>query len=242
MNSKLFHKGAWLLLLNWAFSQSGFAMGIRSLVALPVEKGGAVVRLALNHNQQTDSTEFITSAAYGINPSQTLLMALPYRVSPPGKDRQGDGSILYRHITWQRDHFQGTDRLGVLAGVTVPGQTNSDGAWQAGLVFSRFINRHEIDLDALYQIGMGKQADSGRYDFSWQYRLLPKQHADWGISDELFSVVEFNGRWQPLNGMTRQITLGLQWVNASWVVEGAMVRNINHHQPDQYIVSTRFHF
>jgi len=240
MNSRLFHNGIWLLILSWAFGHSVFAMGIRSLVALPVEKGGAVVRLAVN--QQTDSTQLTTSAAYGINPRQTLLMALPYRLSPSGKDRQGDVSILYRYIIWQRDHFQGTDRLGVLAGVSVPEQTNSDGAWQAGLVFSRFMNRHEIDLNALYQTGMGNRADSGRYDFSWQYRLLPKQHADWGISDELFSVVELNGRWQPLNGMTRQITLGLQWVKPTWVLEAAMVRNINHHQPDQYIVSTRFHF
>ena len=240
MNSRLFHNGIWLLILSWAFGHSVFAMGIRSLVALPVEKGGAVVRLAVN--QQTDSTQLTTSAAYGINPRQTLLMALPYRVSPSGKDRQGDVSILYRYIIWQRDHFQGTDRLGVLAGVSVPEQTNSDGAWQAGLVFSRFMNRHEIDLDALYQTGMGNRADSGRYDFSWQYRLLPKQHADWGISDELFSVVELNGRWQPLNGMTRQITLGLQWVKTSWVLETALVRNINHPKKDQFLLGTRFHF
>jgi len=242
MNHKLLYTTVWLLVLGWIFSNTIYAMGIRSLVALPVEKGAAVVRLALNHDQQTDSTLLTTSAAYGLNPRQTLLMALPYRVSPSGKNRQGDGSVLYRHITWQHDHLQGTDRLGVLAGVLVPGQTNSDNALQSGFVFSRFINRHEIDLGALYQTGMNERADSGRYDMSWQYRLLPAQHADWGVAPELFSVVELNGRWQQVMGMTRQITLGLQWVKPTWVAEAAMVRNINHHQADQYMVSTRFHF
>ena len=242
MNPRTLCNSVWLLVLCCALSNTGYAMGIRSLVALPVEKGGAVIRLALNHNQQADSTSLTTSAAYGINPRQTLLMALPYRLSPSGNDRLGDSSVLYRHITWQHDHLQGTDRLGLLAGVLVPGQGNSDTALQTGLVFSHFINRHEIDLDALYRTGMGERADSGRYDISWQYRLLPKQHADWGVSDELYSVVEFNGRWQQLNGTTRQITMGLQWVKASWVVEAAVIRNISHHQQDQYLLSTRFHF
>jgi len=98
-----------------------------------------------------------------------------------------------------------------------------------------------LGLGAL-MASLNERADSGRYDMSWQYRLLPVQHADWGVAPELFSVVELNGRWQQVMGMTRQITLGLQWVKPTWVAEAAMVRNINHHQPDQYMVSTRFHF
>ena len=242
MTRKLFYKSLWLLVLCWAFNNTALAMGIRSLVALPVEKDGAVVRLALNHDQQADSTTLITSAAYGINARQTLLMALPYRLSPAGKDRQGDASVLYRHIVWQQDYFQGTDRLGLLAGVLIPGQDNSDTALQGGLVFSRFINRHEIDLDALYRTGMGERADTGRFDISWQYRLFPRQHADWGIGEEFYSVVELNGRWHQENGMTRQMTLGVQWVKAAWVVEGAMIKNITNSQQDQYLLSTRFHF
>ena len=168
---------------------SSQGMGLRSFVALPVEKGGAVVRLAFEHAGEINRNRLITSMAYGFNAKQTLLLGLPYRLSPAGAQRQGDVSALYRHIIWQVDSLSGTNRLGWLGGVIVPTTANRDGAAQVGFVLTHFKHRHEIDVDVLYQVGAGKRVDSGRYDLSWQYRLSPVERPDWGIATEVNGVL-----------------------------------------------------
>lgn len=222
-------------------------MGLRSFVALPVESGGMVVRLAVEHARETDTNTLITSAAYGISAKQTLLLGAPYRLSPAGSNRQGDVSVLYRHIVWQQDHLSGTNRLGLLGGVLIPADdiptgSHQEAAVQAGFVFTHFKNRHEIDIDALYQAGMDNRPDTGRYDISWQYRLAPNQRPDWGIAPEIYSVLEFNGRWREGQSTTHQVTTGLQWVHQQWVVEGGVAKDINNKHELRYILSTRFHF
>jgi len=166
----------------------------------------------------------------------------PYRLTPTGGNRQGDVSALYRHIVWQQDSFSGTDRLGLLGGAIVPTVSNRDAAVQAGFVFTHFKNRHEIDVDGLYQSGQGSRADSGRYDLSWQYRLSPSDRLDWGISQELNSVLELNGRWNEGNNITHQLTLGLQWIHPKLVIEGGVTKDLNNTNEVRYILSTRFHF
>lgn len=217
-------------------------MGLRSFVALPVEKEGAVIRLAFEHVKESNTDTLSTSMAYGLSANQTLLLGLPYRISPAGTNRQGDLSALYRHIVWQQDSKSGTDRLGLLGGVIVPTENDRDAAVQAGFVFTHVKNRHEIDIDALYQSGINNRADSGRYDISWQYRLSPSEYPDWGIGQELNSVLELNGRWAEGDNITHQMTVGLQWIHQKLVIEGGIAKDINNAKEMRFILSTRFHF
>jgi hypothetical protein len=217
-------------------------MGLRSLVALPVEKGGAVIRLTFERANDAATETLITNATYGFTANQTLLLGAPYRLSPSGNNRQGDVSVLYRHIVWQQDMLSGTDRLGLLGGVIVPTENDRDAAIQAGFVFTHFKNSHEIDLDALYQSGTANRPDSGRYDISWQYRLSPVEHPDWGISTELNTVLELNGRWNEGNTVTQQFTAGLQWIHKKIVIDGGVVKDLNNAYETRYLISTRFHF
>ena len=87
-------------------------MGLRSFVALPVEKGGSVLRATVEHNSDTDFSFSTFNAAYGNGPRQTLFLGVPYRLSSGEGDRLGDVSALYRHIVSQFDTTNGTDRVG----------------------------------------------------------------------------------------------------------------------------------
>lgn len=218
------------------------AMGLRSFVALPVDKGGTVVRFSYEHEKETDINILTTNVAYGFTGHQTLLLGMPYRLSPAGKDRQGDVSALYRHIIWQDDKASSTSRLGLLGGAILPTEEDRDAATQAGFVFTHFKGRYEIDIDALYQAGMDERPDSGRYDLSWQYRLSPVIRPDWGIVPELYGVIELNGRWLEGNETTDQLTTGLQWIHQKWVLEAGIVKDLDHDNGLLYLLSTRFHF
>jgi hypothetical protein len=198
------------------------AMGLRTFVALPVEKGGKVMRFQLLSNQDTDTDTFITSLAYGIDHKQTLLMGLPYRLSPGGNDQTGDMSLLYRYIVWQDDQPTGTQRLGLLGGVIAP---------------------NEWDIDYLYQAGNGNRADTARYDVSWQHRLSPATYPDWGAPDsEWDSVLELNGRWKQGAGTTHQMTIGLQRITQKWVLEAGLIKDLNKAKDNSLLISARFHF
>lgn len=219
-----------------------YGMGLRSFVALPVEKDGAVIWFTYEHNNNVDTDVLSANAAYGLSANQTLLLGLPYRLSPGGADQQGDLSILYRHILWQQDRQSGTSRLGLLGGGIIPTESDRDGAFQAGFVFTHFQDRNEIDVDALYQAGVEDRPASGRYDVSWQYRLSPANRPDWGIPPEFNSVLELNGRWRESDGTVHQITAGLQWLHQQWAIEGGIVQDLNATKDWHYLLSTRFHF
>ncbi len=218
------------------------AMGLRSFVALPIEKGGAVARLQVTHNDDTDTTVGITNFAYGLSHRQTVLLGLPYRLNPAGNQRLGDISALYRQIVWQDDRHEGTSRLGLLGGAVIPGDSDRDAAIQAGFVATFYQGRVEWDIDALYQVGLDQRADSGRYDLSRQYRLTPAQYPDWGISSEWDLATELNGRWTEGNEVVHQATLGLQWIHQTWVLEGGIAQDLNGPDETRYLLSTRFHF
>jgi len=231
-----------IICLGFGIITNSHAMGLRSFVALPLDKEGVVMRMVFEHSQQADINKLTLNAAYGISDKQTLFLGLPFRLSPAGNKRFGDVSVLYRHIVWQDDRLSGTSRLGLLGGVIVPTDKDSDVAIQTGFVITHFKNRYEIDIDALYQTGIGQRLDSGRYDLSWQYRLFPSQYPEWGISQELYGVLEFNGRWNEGKNLTHQLTIGLQWVHQSWVLEGGAVKDLNNENEWRYILSTRIHF
>ncbi len=218
------------------------AMGLRSLVALPVDKGGSVLRLTLESADEAATDVLIANLAYGIGARQTLLLGLPYRVDPGGDDRSGDGSLLYRHIAWQRDSFAGTRRLGLLVGALASSQSDDDPAAQIGAVYTWFENRNEFDADLVFQAGSGDRPDAARYDLSWQYRLHPERYPEWGLSREWHGVIELNGRWRDGEDVVHQATVGLQWVHPRAVLEGGFARDISNGSEELLLLSTRFHF
>lgn len=224
------------------FFNSCHAMGLRSFVALPLDKQGTVIRLFFEHALEADYDQLTTNIAYGISKNQTLFLSESFRFSGASAQRVGDVSMLYRHIIWQNDYRTGTNRLGLLGGIIIPTASEREMAIQTGFVFTHFSNRFEIDVDGLYQTGINSRPDSGRFDVSWQYRLFPAEYPDWGMSSELYAVIEYNGRWKEENSLTHQLTTGLQWVHQSWVIEGGIAKEINNKNDWHFILSTRFHF
>ena len=55
-------------------------------------------------------------------------------------------------------------------------------------------------------------------------------------------VTELGGRWQAGDKITHQVTLGLQWVQSTWVIEGGIVRNLSSNDDLTLLLSSRFHF
>ncbi|SEK56225.1 hypothetical protein SAMN05216262_101670 [Colwellia chukchiensis] len=146
--------------------QTAHGMGLKSFVALPIDKHGYVIRFSYEHLTGGDKDNFITSVAYGLSNDQALLIALPYKVKPREEERVGDLSALYRRTVIQNDFFLGTSRLALLAGAVVPSDNDRDPAVQGGFVYTFFKGRYEFDIDALYQAGINNRPDSGRYDIS----------------------------------------------------------------------------
>ncbi len=219
------------------------AMGLRSFVALPVDKGGVVARLQWLHDEESDRNDGVLDLAYGWSANQTLLLGLPYRLSPRrGGRRRGDLGLLYRRILWRVDRPQGTTRVGVLAGLDLSGDREHEDAARFGVVASGYRGRHEIDADLLWRQGFGARDDGARYDLSWQYRLSPAQYPEWGGTSEWNSVVELNGRWRESGVFVHQATLGLQWVHPRWVLEAAVYRDLNGLRETHLLLSGRWHF
>lgn len=229
---------AWLMVS----SSGAWAMGLRSFVALPLEKGGTVLRFFDEYNLDRDVNILSTNLAYGISGKQTLFFGLPYRLSPSGGDRLSDLNVLYRHIVWQVDDDIGTSRLGLLGGVVVPTDSGRDLRVQAGAVATFFRRRHEWDLDVLWVQGTGNAPNSARYDISWQYRLTPAAYPEWGAATEWDGVLELNGRWVEGNTLVHQFTAGLQWIHRRWVLEAGVVQDLNGPQATRLVLSTRIHF
>lgn len=218
------------------------AMGLRSFVALPVNKGGVVARLQYLDNTDANTRFALTSVAWGLSGKDTLLFGLPYRLSPSGGDRLGDFSLLYRRTLWQDDRLNSTNRFAILAGTLLATESGGDGAVQLGFVTTFYRDRNSLDIDVLYQRGLGTRQDSGRYDISWQHRLSPVQYPDWGFATEWYSVIELNGRWLEGFATDQQVTVGVQWVHHKWVLEGGLIQGINNGSDTQYLLSTRLHF
>lgn len=222
--------------------QGAKAMPLRSLVALPLDKNGFVVRFYYEQLTTGDRENLVSSVAYGLSTKQVLLIAMPYQIKPKQGDGFADLSVLVRHTVFQDDFFLGTSRFALLAGVIVANDNKRDQAMQAGFVYSFFKKRHEFDIDALYQAGIDNRLDSGRYDISWQYRLSPSFYPDWGIAAELNSVFELNGRWTEGQKISQQVTVGLQWIKPTWVIEAGLIKGINKDKRLSLLISTRYHF
>jgi hypothetical protein len=231
-----------LLVACTVLSQTGWSMGLRSFVALPVEKGGKVLRLQLERNRDTGRETAAASLAYGLSGRQTLLVGVPYRISPGGADRWGNVSALYRHIVRQIDGPGRTRRLGLLGGAVLATDSGRDPALQAGAVASFHRGRTSWDLDALYQPGLGSRPDGARYDVSWQYRVTPAEYPDWGLATEWDIVLELNGRYIEGHSTVHQATAGLQWIHRRWVLEGGVTRDLSGPRDTAALLSFRWHY
>ena len=241
-----------VFLLVSLFVHCAQSMGLRSFVALPLDKGGIVVRAQYQRNTTTDTDALVTNVAYGLSGKQTLLFGLPYRLSPGGADRTGDLSALYRHIIWQNDSTQGTRRLGLLAGLVMPTESDRETRIQVGAVATFFKTRTEWDLDALWIEGRKDNknqasnnqtsANQACYDIAWQYRLSPAVYPEWGIGREWHVDLELGGRWNEGYTMVHQATIGLQSIHRQWIFEGGLVQDLNGPDEMHFILSTRFHF
>ena len=229
------------LLTGLFFPPIIFAMGLRSFVALPVEKGGSVLRATAEHNADTEANQLTLSTAYGISHRQTLLFKVPYRLSSGDGHRTGDVSALYRLIVRQSDTEHGTDRLGLLGGVVIPTNSKRDEGVQMGAIFTHYRGRNEIDIDVLYQQGLGNRNNTARYDLSWQHRIKPSTYPDWGIPHEWHVVTELGGRWSEGQSTVHQFTVGIQRVAKRWVLEGGVIQDLNEPRHTRFLVSVRFH-
>ena len=235
-------RAAAALLLALLGPATAAAMGIRAFVALPLDAGGTVLRLFGERNTDQDLDVLTTNLAYGLGTRQALFLGLPYRLSSGSGDRTGDLSLLYRHIVWQQDRREGTSRLGLLGGAVAPTDRDRDARLQAGAVATFYRGRQELDLDALWVEGLDAAPDSARYDIAWQYRLSPAHYPDWGFTSEWDIDLELGGRWKQHDDWVHQATVGLQSVHRRWVLEGAVVRDLNGPQDTRLVLSTRFHF
>jgi len=225
-----------------ALSQTSLAMGLRSFVALPVEKGGKVVRVQLLRNFDADVDRAIASLAWGISGRSTVLFGLPYRLSPGGPDQLADLSVLYRRTAWQVDAPGTTSRLAWLGGVVLPTDSDRGLGIQAGAVATFYRGRNEWDLDVLYQAGQSGRPNSGRYDISWQYRLAPGEFPEWGLASEWDLVLEFGGRYREGQSTVHQATGGLQWIHPRWVFEAGVSKDLNKARETTGLLSVRWHF
>lgn len=218
-------------------------MGLRSFVALPINKGGVVTRLVIDEVPETNNDQLTSNIAYGIDSTQTFFLAAPYRLSSGEGDRFGDISLLYRNILWQVIDSYNPTRFGLLVGAVAPTDSDRDPKASAGFVVTHINDRHELDADALWQYGIDEAPNTLRYDLSWQYRIYPKEYPEWGLSSLVNSVVEIAGRGVEGNTVVQQVTGGFQWVvTPRWVLEGGVTQDLNGPDDTNYIFSTRFHF
>lgn len=219
-------------------------MGLRSFVALPVNKGGLVTRLVVDEIPETNNDRITTNLAYGLDNKQAFFVAVPYRIADAKGDRLGDVGLLYRNLVWQNiDSPTHSSRFGILLGGVAPTDSDRDPKASAGVVYTYVNDRHEIDADALWQQGIDDAKNALRYDVSYQYRLFPKEYPEWGLSTLVNGVVEFAGRGVEGNTVVQQLTGGLQWVvTPRWVLEGGVTKDLNGPHDTNYIFSTRFHF
>ena len=218
-------------------------MGLRSFVALPINKGGVVTRFVFDEIPETNNKRLTSNLAYGIDGKQTFFLAAPYRLSSGEGDRLGDIDMLYRNIVWQDLDSINPTRIGLLVGAAIPTESDRDPKASAGFVVTHAKERNEWDVDALWQQGIDDAPNTLRYDISWQYRIYPKEYPEWGLSSLVNTVVEFGGRGEEGDTVVQQVTGGFQWVVTSrWVLEGGVIQDLNGPDDTNFLVSTRFHF
>ncbi len=233
---------ACLVALTCLVGNVAYAGGLRSLVALPLEPGGIIVRLQGIGSSSPDNISVAGTLLYGLTTRQTLILSVPYRDLETGDDGFGYVTGLYRRTVYQHDEPNATRRIAVIGGVRVPTDGDLDPQISAGLVTTIYKRRSEWDLDLVWMQGLGRSGNNARYDVSWQYRLTPAEYPEWGIPTEWQSVVELGGRYAEGSEMVHQLTVGALWVHPSWVLETGIIQDLNGPNATSFLLGIRKHF
>ena len=203
--------------------------------------------------------------------------------TPAGRLTRGDAGIgdfrfLFRCTIGQWDRPQETLRLAPFVGLEIPsGNDNASdalgvlpatlqlgsGSWDPiiGTVFSWQTLPWEFDVSASYKINSEANnfdfGDEARLDFSFQYRLLPKELGQ-GAPSFLYGVIESALEWRGRNEMSGNddpnsggtvwyIAPGIQYVTTRMVFEVAVqipvVQNLHGNSlKTDFILTTGFRF
>ncbi len=233
---------ACLVALTCLVGNVAYAGGLRSLVALPLEPGGIIVRLQGIGSSSPDNISVAGTLLYGLTTRQTLILSVPYRDLETGDDGFGYVTGLYRRTVYQHDEPNATRRIAVIGGLRVPTDSDLDPQISAGLVTTIYRRRSEWDIDLVWMEGLGRSGNNARYDISWQYRLTPSEYPEWGIPTEWQSVVELGGRYAEGSEMVHQLTVGALWVHPSWVLEAGVIQDLNGPDVTSFLLGIRKHF
>ncbi len=218
---------------------NSFALGLRSMVAVPIAEGDFVFRMMNNSLNKPYMDALGFGLAYGLPNDGALFIGMPYRLTPAGPNRTGNVSALYRYIIKREDRKDGTFRVGLLGGGLIPSNNASDGGAQLGAVATYFKDRDQIDATLVGAAGFGKSRNTVRYDLSWQRRLAPLVFPEWGLPVSLQSVLEYNGRVMETSHLIHQVTAGLQMVTANVIIEGGVYKDLNKPSRTGVIVGFR---
>lgn len=224
------------------FSSSLFALPIRTFVAVPLAPHDLILRALTLYHIDTDILSTNGSIAYGFGAKHAIFITYPDSLRAVSRNPSSNISALYRYLAYSNNRLDRAFRIGLLAGSVIPTTSKHHGAITTGFVSTFFKNRNQLDFDALYSSGIDNTKNSARYDISWQYRLFPNLLPEWGLPIMLNSVIEYNGRWTENQTLIHQTTIGLQLLAARWLVEAALVQNLNVDHDSMLLLSLRLHF
>jgi len=238
---------------------AALAQGINTNVALAVAEDEGIFRSQLRYRRATDDPAGTgreldalvapQTLVYGVAPEITVFATLPvlaHRRLEPGDgsvkrdSAVGDLRLLGRYTFYIDDYAPlSTRRVAVLAGLKFP--TGGDGFGTPsfdpifGAVGTWVAKRHEVDLDALYQVATTRHGfeagDEVRYDLAYRYRLWPQRFGSRLI--QLNGVLELNGRWRDrtqVEGSTIEasggslllLSPGAQFIAKRFIVEASV--------------------
>jgi hypothetical protein len=182
---------------------------------------------------------------YGFTPRLTAFATVPIlaaqKLEAAGSSERdsaiGNLRLLARYMLYVDDYAAlSTRRVALLAGLKLPSGADRIGTPtfdpSAGGVATWTANRHELDLDLLFELGTKRHGvESGnrlRYDLAYRYRLWPDRFR--GGLLQLNGLVELNGARttrrrehgetiSDSGGHTLFVSPGLQLAALRWIVE-----------------------
>lgn len=210
-----------LSILSIAPMSGALAAGINTDVALPVRKGGFVLRSQIRWLRGNDNLNVVAIPnvlVYGATPDLSLFTIVPYIFrdeeftdSSSGNRVEnddngiGDTTFLARYTVYSRDYPTGTTRFALLGGIKLP--TGDDDLepittdsldFPLGLVATASWGfRHEVDADLVYRINTEaddfERGDDLVYDLAYGFRVYPWTLPEFGVPNFIYLVAEANG-------------------------------------------------
>lgn len=174
----------------------------------------------------------VTRRTDGLADIRTLLKYRVYTKDKPGMTHRLG---LFGGIEWPTGDDDDRDALGRLPQTLQLGS----GSWDpiVGAVWTTQTLGWEFDADLGYKVNTKANnfefGDQIFTNISYQHRLRPKELPDEGVPSFIYGVMELNANYAEKNelggivdddsgGLSVFLSPGLQWVTASWVVEGSI--------------------